>query len=78
MSDGYLKSDENEKIMYIDAIDFYGWTVSELLPYDESKFDRNVKLEDIINSPDDSDIRYLAEVALKNSDKKEEKTENFT
>ena len=36
--------------------------MSELLPYDKIQFDRDVKLEDILNTPDDSDIGYFIEV----------------
>ena len=38
--------------------------MSENLPYDEIKFDRNVKLEEILNTPDGSDIGYFIEVDL--------------
>ena len=38
--------------------------MSENLPIDEIKFDRNVKLEDILNTSDDSDIGYSIEVDL--------------
>ena len=38
--------------------------MSQMLPYDEIKFDRNVKLEDVLNNPDDSDIGYIIEVDL--------------
>ena len=31
----------------------------QLLPYDDFKFDKNVKLEDILNTPDDSDIKIF-------------------
>ena len=31
------------------------------LPYDEIKFDKNVKLEDILKSSDDSDTGYFVE-----------------
>ena len=40
----------------------------EHLPNDENKFDRNVKIEDILNTPDDSDIGYFIEIDLKNPD----------
>ena len=56
LGERYGKSDEKEKLLYIDAINLYGWAMSESLPYNEIKFDRNVKLEDISNTPDDSDI----------------------
>ena len=56
MGDRYIKSDENKKILYIDANNLYGHSMSEPLPYDEIKFEIDVKLEDILNTPDDSDI----------------------
>ena len=47
------------------------------LPYDENKVDMNVKLEDILNTPDDSDIGYFTEVDLKYSDNIKEKIKHF-
>ena len=38
--------------------------MSQSLPYDQMKFDRNVELEDIFNTPDDCDIGYIPEVDL--------------
>ena len=35
MGDRYIKSDENKKILYIDANNLYGHSMSEPLPYDE-------------------------------------------
>ena len=77
MGDRYIKSDENKKILYIDANNLYGLSMSEPLPYDEIKFDNDVKLEDILNTPDDSDKRYFVEVDLKYPDSIKEKTKNF-
>ena len=51
--------------------------MSQILPYDEIKFDNNVKLEDILNTPNDSDIGYFVEVDLKYHDKIKQKTKNF-
>ena len=31
-----------KKTSYVDAYNWYGWAMSEYLPYDEIKFDRNV------------------------------------
>ena len=45
--------------------------------FDEIKFHTNVKLEDIINTPDDSDIGYSIEFDLKNTDNIKEKTNQF-
>ena len=77
MSDRYIQSDENKKIIYIDATNLYGHSMSEPLPYDEIKFDRDIKLEDILNTTDDSDIGYFIEVDLKYPDNIKEKTNIF-
>ena len=77
MGDKYVKSDENKKILYKDASNLYGWALGEYLLYDDIKFDNNVKLEDIINTPDVSDIGYFVEVALIYPDRIEEKTKQF-
>ena len=77
MGDGYGKSHEIKKIFYIDANNLYGHSMSQPLPYDEIKFDMNVKLDDILNTPVDSDIGYFIEVDLQNPDKIKEKTRNF-
>ena len=77
MGDRYIKSDDNKKILYIDANNLYGHSMSQYLPYGEIKFDNNIKLEDIINTPDDSDIGYFIEVDLIYPDNIKEKTKNF-
>ena len=66
-----------KKILYIDANNLYGDSTSQPLSYDEIKFDNNVKLEDILNTPDDSDIGYFIQVILKYSDKIKEQTRCF-
>ena len=73
----YIKSDDNKKILYIDANNLYGHSMSQPLPYDEIKFDNNIKLEDILNTPDDSDIGYFIEIDLTYPDNIKEKTKNF-
>ena len=65
MGDRYIKSDENKKILYTDANNLYGHRMSQPLPFDESKFDKNITSEDILNTPDDGDIGYFIEVDLK-------------
>ena len=77
MGDRYIKSDKNKKILYIDANNLYGWAMSESLPYDKIKLDNNVNLEDILNTPDDSDIGFFVEVDLKYPDNIKQKTKNF-
>ena len=78
MGDRYIKSNENKKILYIDANNLYGHSMSEPLPYDEIKFETdNVCLEEILNTPDNADKGYFLEVDLKYSDNIKEKTKKF-
>ena len=77
MGDRYIQSDENKKILYIDANNLYGHSMSQPLPFDEIKFDNNVKLEDILNTPDDSNIGYFIEIDLTYPNNIKEKTKNF-
>ena len=64
MGDRYVKSDENKKILYKDATNLYGHSMSQMLPYDEIEMwhghpDKYWNwLEEILNTPDDSDIGY--------------------
>ena len=77
MGDRYTKSDENKKILNVDANNLYGHSMSEPLPYDEIKFDNNVNLEEILNTSDDSDIGYFVEVDLTYPNNIKRKTKNF-
>ena len=71
MGDRYVISDENKKIIYIDAENLFGYSMSQLLPYDEIEMwhgHPNLymnKLEKSLKNPDDSDIGYFVEVDLK-------------
>ena len=51
--------------------------MSQPLPFDEIKFETSVSLEEIINTPDDSDIRYFLEVDLGNSYNIRQQTKKF-
>ena len=75
--DRYVKSDENKKILYVDAFNLYGWAMSQSLPYDEIKFETCVTLEDILNTPSDNDIGYFPEVDSRNPYNIKQKTKNF-
>ena len=77
MGDRYRQSFENKKILYVDGNNLYGHSMSETLPYDEIKFDRDIKLKDILNTPDDSNIGYFIEIIIKYPDNLKEKTKNF-
>ena len=68
MGDRYVKTDESKKILYIDANNWYGHSMSQPLPYDEIEMwhvDPNLYmnwLEEILNTSDDSDTGYFVEV----------------
>ena len=83
MGDRYVKSDEDNKIIYADATNLYGHSMSQMLPYDEIEMwhghpDKYWKwLDEILNTPDDADIGYFLEVDLKYPDDIKEKTRYF-
>ena len=77
MGDKYIVSDDNRKLINIGANNLYGNSMSQPLPNGEIKFDKIVKLEDILNTPDDSDIGYFVEVDLEFSDKLKDKPNTF-
>ena len=76
MGDRHVKSDK-KKILYKDASNLYGHSMSQPLIYDEIKFAKNVELEDILNTNDDSVIGYFVEVYLFYPDNIKKKTKNF-
>ena len=61
----------------MDATNLYGHSMSQLLPYDEIKFEKDICLGEILNTPDDNEIGYFLEVDLKYCDNIKEKTKNF-
>ena len=77
MGDRYVKSDENKKILYIDSNNLYGHSMSHFLLYDEIKFEKDICLDEILNTPDDNEIGYFLEVNLKYSDDIKQKTKYF-
>ena len=83
MGNRYVKSDENYKIIYADATNLYGHSMSQFLPYDEIEMwhghpDKYWNwLEEILNTPDDSEIGYFLEVDLKYPDNIKQKTKYF-
>ena len=57
-----VRTKENRKTkLYKDSNNLYDWALSETLLYDEIKFDKGVKLEDFLKTPDDSDIGFFFE-----------------
>ena len=83
MGDRYVKFDENKKILYMDATNLYGHSMSQMLPCDEIEMwhgdpDKYWNwLDEISNTPDGAVIGYFLEVDLKYPDNKKEKTKNF-
>ena len=83
MGNRYVKSDENIKILYIDATNLYGDSMSQMLPYDEIEMwhghpDKYWNwLDGILNTPDDSEIGYFLEVDLKYPDNIKQQTRYF-
>ena len=65
MGDRYVKSDENKKILYKDATNLYGHSMSQMLPYDEIEMWHGHQdlymncLEEIIKTPDDNEMGYF-------------------
>ena len=51
--------------------------MSESLPYGANNFDRNVEIEDILKTPDDSDIGCFVGVDLKYPDNVKKKQKIF-
>ena len=77
MGDRYVKSDENKKIIYADATILYGHSMSQFLAYDEIKFEKDICLEEMLNTSNDNEIGYFLEVDLKNPDNIKQKTKYF-
>ena len=51
--------------------------MSQSSPKDKTKFDRKVKLEVILSTPDDSDIGYFINVDVSYPDNEKEKNNKF-
>ena len=77
MEHRYVKLDDNKEIIYITADNLYGCAISQSPPNDEIKFNRNFDLENILNTPDDSNIGYFSKVDLSYLDNVREKTKNI-
>ena len=83
MGDRYIKSDEDNSVLYINATNLYGHSMSQMLPYDEIEMRHGhpdkywTWLDIILNTSDDSEIGYFLEVDLKYPDNIKEKTKYF-
>ena len=82
MGDRYVISDENIKIIYMDATNLYGHSMSQMLPYDEIEMwhghpDLYITKFKKLKRPDDADIGYFIEFDLNYPDEINEKTKIF-
>ena len=83
MGHRFVKSDENKKILYMDATNIYGYSMSQpLLYYKISMLHGHPDLymnwlEQISKTPDDCDSGYFIEVDLNFPDNLKGKTKNF-
>ena len=83
MGECLMKSDDNKRVLYFDATNIYGHSMSQPIPYDETEMWHGPrvlhmnKLEEISNTPDDSDIGDFIDVDIRYSNNINEKTKNF-
>ena len=62
--DDYKPEEPNNYLMYWDANNLYGWAMSQYLPYEGLHFNENITLDEILQTPDDSDEGHIIEVDL--------------
>ena len=84
MGDRYVKSIENKKIIYADANILYGHSMSQPIPYDEIEMWHGHpdpymnKLEEVLNTPDDSDFGHFVDFDLEYLDFMKTNTKKIT
>ena len=84
MGPRFIESNENTKLLYIDANNLYGWARSQYLPtseFEKLDFPEEYELEQIVEDlrfiPDNNEIGYFIECDLEYPAENKEKTENF-
>ena len=63
--------------LYTDANNLYGYAMSQSIRFDEIIFYRTLKIDELLNIPDNSAIGFFVAVDSKYPDKIKEKTNNF-
>ena len=61
----------------MDSSILYGDSKSQPLPYEEIKIEKDIRLNEILNTPDDNDIGYFSEVDLSYPYNIKQKTKHF-
>ena len=51
--------------------------MSQMLPYEEIKFEKDICIDKILNTADDAELGYFSEIDLKYPDNIKEKTKKF-
>ena len=84
MGPRFIESNENTKLLYIDANNLYGWAMSQYLPtseFEKLDFPEEYELEQIVEDlrfiPDNNEYGYFIECDLEYPAEIKEKTENF-
>ena len=72
----HSRSNNNKKILYIDANNLYGWAMCQKLPYKDFTWSDD-NLEIILNTPIDGDYGYYYECDLEYPTDVKDKTFNL-
>ena len=59
--DRYRKPDQNKKLVFKDTNVPHSCALSQSLPYDGIKLDKNVRLQDFLNTEDNSSISFFVD-----------------
>ena len=62
--DSYDNSKPSNYIMYWDANNLYGWAMSQPLPYKNIKFDKEITIDQVLETSDESETGYYIECDL--------------
>jgi len=60
----YNPNEENKYDIYLDANNLYGWAMSQYMPVGSYKWDNEMTLEKILETPDENDKGYILEVDI--------------
>ena len=75
--DDYDSNKPSNYLMYWDANNLYGWAMVQSLPYKNLKFIDNITIDQILETPDDSDIGFICEVDLEFPQELHDKFKDF-